>query len=457
VPNLTRLALSRGGRWVAVAANFPVRAAVLDALSGGEVHAILEGTGHLAFSPEGSRLFLGAEAEIRALEVGTWDLVWSCPREYGGGQGGMIAVSRDSRLIFAGLSKSRVGLLEAATGRELVQFSLTGGGDVSSLAIADRSKLAIASTRDSFELWDLVEVERDLERYQLTLGLRREEPRAARQTTAIEVSGATGPLAEDIGPRLERGGKIEGLTQVIQSDPRSPDGYAERAETLRRSGLRLEAIADLARALERKPREPAPLLLRRAKLLEAEGRFEECAADALRALELDAGLIAARKLRAAALERLGDEAGALREWEAAREAAPTDPVVMERIAWILLTGPEELRHPERALSLARGALFADPGRQAAQRTLGIACWRSGLAAEARSALERAAAHPEADAFTWFFLSMARARGGDAAGAEQAFARGTARLAEAERLSTFPRPSLLRLQEIRAEAAQAPSG
>ncbi len=460
VPNLTRLALSRGGRLVAVTARFPSRGIILDGGSGAQAHALPQGGGHLTFSPDGSRLFVCAASDVRALEIGTWRVVWSRPRDEGGDTGGPIAVSRDSRLVFAQVSRNRVGLFDAMNGGELAQLTLADEGDVSCFSIGGESLLAIGSTGDNVQLWDLAEVDRDLEKFKLTLGFRMQEPRpgqgGSHGATSIEVAGSQGPMPLDIGPRFRRKDKVEGLTEIIQADPKSPEGYTQRAETMVRRGHRAEAIADLARALERKPKEPSQLWLQRAKLLDAEGRLEECAADSQHALELDPKLIEARKLRASALDRLGREAEALGEWETAREAAPHDAVVLEGIAWIQLTGSAELRDVERALSLAREAALADPRLHTARRTLGIACWRSGLADEAWNALERAAALPGGDASpsTWLFLAMARAKGGDAKGARTAFDRGAAQVAERERQSAFPASSLRRLHEIRDEAARA---
>ncbi len=456
VANLTRLELSRGGRWMAVAAGFPARASILDGLTGAEVLALPQGGGHVAFTPDDTRLILGGPLDVRAMEVATWRVVWSQPRQEAGNVGGPVAISRDSRFVIAALSRHHAGILETRTGREIAQLGLTDARDMPTLAMGGASMLAISSTGDDFQIWDLAEVERHLEKYKLSIGVPAKPASATPGASSIEVAESRGPMPLDIGPRYRRKDRMEGLTEIIQADPKAPDGYAQRAEVSARRGNRIEAIEDLARALERKPKEPAKLWLQRAKLLEAEGRMDECAVDSQLALQLDPKLIEARKLRASALDRLGQEAEALHEWEEARDAAPKDPAILEGIAWILLTGPAEMRDLDRALSLAREAVAADPAMHAARRTLGIACWRSGLADEAWNALERAVALPGGDGSpsAWLFLSMARAKGGDTKGARTAFDRGAERVAQRERASTFPAGSLKRLHEIRDEAARA---
>jgi tetratricopeptide (TPR) repeat protein len=109
-----------------------------------------------------------------------------------------------------------------------------------------------------------------------------------------------------------------------------------------------------------------------------------------KALELDGNNAAAWLLRARYLESAGDKAGALAAYERVHATRPTDPVVGNNLAYLILeTGGD----PQRALQLAHAALDAAQNNPAIQpnvlHTLGLAELRVKKLDDAEEHLGRA--------------------------------------------------------------------
>jgi WD40 repeat protein/Tfp pilus assembly protein PilF len=90
------------------------------------------------------------------------------------------------------------------------------------------------------------------------------------------------------------------------------------------------------------------------------------------------------------------------------------------LAWLLETGPKEVRDPAQALVEARKAVELEPWQWPYINTLGVALYRSGKLAEAVPLLERSLREGkgQADAFDLFFLAMCHHRLGDTAKAKE---------------------------------------
>ncbi|HEX6513747.1 MAG TPA: tetratricopeptide repeat protein, partial [Chloroflexota bacterium] len=136
-----------------------------------------------------------------------------------------------------------------------------------------------------------------------------------------------------------------------------------------------------------------------------------------------------------------------------REAVKTDPthaVAHNNLAWLLLTGPKELRNPKEALPLARKAVELE-GKSLALNTLGVALYRNGEFQEAVTVLEKslAASKGETDGFDLFFLAMCHHQRGDAARARDCYDRAVKWLQE--RRSKLNPAWLAELTEFEAEA------
>jgi serine/threonine protein kinase/WD40 repeat protein/Tfp pilus assembly protein PilF len=131
-------------------------------------------------------------------------------------------------------------------------------------------------------------------------------------------------------------------------------------------------------------------------------------------------------VKEAARQSNGNEhAKALGTLRQAVKIAPTLALAHNNLAWLLLTGPKELRDPAQALPEARKAVAANPDEPLYQNTLGVALYRVGQFAEAVNALEKSLRRGmgKTDAFDLFFLAMCHHRLGDAAKAKDRRQRG----------------------------------
>jgi WD40 repeat protein len=129
---------------------------------------------------------------------------------------------------------------------------------------------------------------------------------------------------------------------------------------------------------------------------------------------------AAELVRAAGLRvRAKNHAKALTALREAVKIAPRFAEAHNDLAWLLATGPAELRDPAHALVEARRAVELEPDRATFLNTLGAALYRNGKFAEAIPVLERSLRGQagQADAFDLFFLAMCHHRLGDAAKAK----------------------------------------
>jgi serine/threonine protein kinase/WD40 repeat protein len=120
-------------------------------------------------------------------------------------------------------------------------------------------------------------------------------------------------------------------------------------------------------------------------------------------------------------KRHGEALAALRE---AVATDPNHPTANNNLAWLLVTGPGELRDAKAALPLARKAVELEPETASYQNTMGVALFRNGRYSEAIPVLEKspAASRGDSDAFDLFFLAMSHQRLGDKAKAKGCFDR-----------------------------------
>ena len=88
-----------------------------------------------------------------------------------------------------------------------------------------------------------------------------------------------------------------------------------------------------------------------------------------------------RLYRGMTLIRLERFAEAARAYEEALSMTPEEPAALNDLAWLLATGPDEVRDPRRALALARRAARLKP-EPAVLDTLAEACYVNGLFEEA---------------------------------------------------------------------------
>jgi WD40 repeat protein len=135
------------------------------------------------------------------------------------------------------------------------------------------------------------------------------------------------------------------------------------------------------------------------------------------------------------------------DYRRALKARPDDPRVCNNLAWLLVTGPDDLRDPAAALPLAEDAVCLKPDH-IRLNTLGVVyyrldCWREAVEVF-RKSIE--ANKGEATAFDTFFLAMCHHRLGEREDARRAYAR-------AVRWMELVKPDDEELIRFRAEAEE----
>jgi serine/threonine protein kinase/WD40 repeat protein/Tfp pilus assembly protein PilF len=161
-----------------------------------------------------------------------------------------------------------------------------------------------------------------------------------------------------------------------------------------------------------------------------------------------AAQLVARADRLSLQKKPAEALAALRQ---AIEADPADARAHNNLAWLLVTGPKELRDAEAALPSARRAVELEPQNGLYANTLGVTLYRSGHYAEAISMLEKslAAGKGNSDAFDLFFLALSHHGLGEPAKAKDCYDRALKWLDA--KASTLPPVWLAELNEIQAEA------
>jgi tetratricopeptide (TPR) repeat protein len=211
---------------------------------------------------------------------------------------------------------------------------------------------------------------------------------------------AAGPRLQRARVRALRGQRDDAITDLDEAVRLAPDEAMPlvlRARILQQAGQSDRAAADLERVLRRLPDHPAALELRgliaaeRQDYAAAISDFRKLAAqkpdDSVlvgqlgmlylaakqprqaikrfsRAIELDEGNFASWRGRSDAAISIGDHPAALADLERALTLEPDDSGVLNNLAWLLATSPDEsLRDGKRAIELARKACEATEWKQ----------------------------------------------------------------------------------------------
>jgi WD40 repeat protein len=117
---------------------------------------------------------------------------------------------------------------------------------------------------------------------------------------------------------------------------------------------------------------------------------------------------------------------------------PTCAIAHNELAWLLTTGPVELRDPQTAVTHARRAVELEENKHEHLNTLGVALHRAGHDEEAIAVLNRSLNSSPADeaAFDLIFLALAHLKQADLSAANDYFARAAADI-ESQRSTLAP--------------------
>lgn len=190
--------------------------------------------------------------------------------------------------------------------------------------------------------------------------------------------------------RLAQGDAVGALADydaVLRLDPTDGAMYRLRGQVHFDAGRVKEAVADFSEGIRREPK-LAALRVQRGVARQAQGDAAGAIEDFTAAVALDPALADAYYNRAVLLAERGEWKPALADLRAAHGLAPQDLGVVNNLAWLYATGPDEVRDAVQALELARQAVA---GGETARRldTLAAALAANGQWAEACVAQQRA--------------------------------------------------------------------
>ena len=151
-----RVTISPDGKWVAAGRWDGVGFNIWDAHSGRLVKELQPGDGHahVTFSPDSKWLITGAKRQFRCWEAGSWSLRYQIPVENGTMY--HVAFTNDGKMVAIPWSNSVVKLVEASTGRELAKLEPAHRQPYIWMCFTpDATKLAVACSTHTIQLWDL--------------------------------------------------------------------------------------------------------------------------------------------------------------------------------------------------------------------------------------------------------------------------------------------------------------
>jgi serine/threonine protein kinase/WD40 repeat protein/tetratricopeptide (TPR) repeat protein len=430
--DVRRIAVSPDGRFVATGAFDNHGVKVWESATGKHVIDLYADVSynHPQFTPDGKWLVNGGSHRI---EVGTWKRVpWEGEYVDNG------CFSSDGKLLARGGQ-----LYDRDSQRPLANLSSPDQGRLTFMTFSPDGTKLIAADMESLlvHVWDLRKLRAELRE----IGLDWEAPpypaiqeaeQPVQEPPTLRVD--PGSLEDDavVGsrPSQEHLRMLVGVNSLaVALQPFNFKAYRQRGRAY--AGLKEHrlAIADYSMTLALLPTADGnriDLLSRRAGNFLCLGDLDNALADIREAERIDAGRgPSIRRTHASSLvwqslnAQQSDPKAALLQLRHAVLIDPDHAMAQNNLAWLLLTGPRELRDAKEALAHARAAVARDE-QQTYLNTLGVALYRNDQYAEAVPMLEKslAAGKGQSDAYDLFPLAMCHATLGDPVKAKDCFDR-----------------------------------
>ena len=166
------------GRWIVTGCkdHGPI---LWDARTGTQVRVLHSHPGHgrAQFSPDGSRLVTSDPTGVRFYDTANWTVIHQWPADVGSEQGGAVAFTPDSRIVAVTTGKRDLRLADARTGERLATLISPEPRAINSLRFSrDGRQLAVTTSTDAIDVWNVEQIEQELTKLGLPLGAKFSEP-----------------------------------------------------------------------------------------------------------------------------------------------------------------------------------------------------------------------------------------------------------------------------------------
>jgi WD40 repeat protein len=165
IQTAARACLSPSGRW---AADYTVHALtnlvqIWNVTNSNVVKRFSAGySAYALFSSDDKWFTIGDTEQFRTWDTGSWELAYSVPRELSGHYA-YCSFSPDGKLLALALSRDKVRLVEADTGRELATLEGPDSLDIEWITFnRDGTRLAVVDGAGAIQLWDLCAIRQQL-------------------------------------------------------------------------------------------------------------------------------------------------------------------------------------------------------------------------------------------------------------------------------------------------------
>jgi WD40 repeat protein/Flp pilus assembly protein TadD len=392
-------AISPDGRWAATGTWNGYACKVWEARTGRRLQDLPARNARPAFSPDGRWLVIGTfeKYEFHQLDRDRWRSIRSVPRTKGAAAAGLVAFTRDARMVALADSVRSVRLLDTQEWQELATISTPDSEELTWLGFSrDGSRLAAGAKDGAIQLWDLRRIRARLRDMGLDWDPLAQAPRS---------DGDDGPARVEVDfgdvPRPER----ESL--ILAICPFDADAYYRRGVAYARRDRSREALDDFRRALALRP-DHAEAHYRRGLVLARQGKNEEAIAAWSRAIALEPGHAEARIARGDGYARLGRRDEAIEDYAKVIDVLPDRTDALNGAAWMLATHPDPRRRDiGRAIAWANKAIDLDPEEEDFWNTLGVVRYRAGDWRGAVAALEKSVSIQGHNSYDDFFLALSR--------------------------------------------------
>ncbi len=156
-------AFSPDGRWVVTGTFHGRGTRVWDAATGAIVHEFRDGNSSAYFSPEGRFLVAAGSSAYRIYEPGTWRLLREISTASASDLPNLAVFSSDSAMLATVKEMNQVDLIRPDDGRLVMSLTSPDPQVVTSLALGPGDRLlAVATSQDVVQLWDLARLQEKL-------------------------------------------------------------------------------------------------------------------------------------------------------------------------------------------------------------------------------------------------------------------------------------------------------